>query len=75
MYQVEVVGHTDTLGDVKTNQTLSLTRAVTVRDRLVRDGIEPDAISVAGRGKLDLIVPTGDGVAEPRNRCVVITVR
>ena len=56
-------------------QTLSLGRAAALRDRLVRDGIEPDAISVAGRGKLDLIVPTADGVSEPRNRCVVITVR
>jgi len=75
VYQVEVVGHTDTLGDLRTNQTLSLARAAAVRDRLVRDGIEPDAISIVGRGKLDLIVPTADGVAEPRNRCVVITVR
>jgi len=75
VYQVEVVGHTDTLGDLRTNQTLSLARAAAVRDRLVRDGIEPAAISIVGRGKLDLIVPTADGVAEPRNRCVVITVR
>jgi outer membrane protein OmpA-like peptidoglycan-associated protein len=75
VYQVEVVGHTDTLGDARTNQTLSLARAAALRDRLVRNGIEADAISVAGRGKLDLIVPTADGVSEPRNRCVVITVR
>jgi outer membrane protein OmpA-like peptidoglycan-associated protein len=75
VYQVEVVGHTDTLGDLRTNQTLSLARAAALRDRLIRDGIEPDAISIAGRGKFDLIVPTADGVGEPRNRCVVITVR
>jgi len=75
VYQIEVIGHTDTLGDLRFNQTLSLARAAAIRDRLVRDGVEPDAISIAGRGKLDPIVPTGDGVAEPRNRCVVITVR
>jgi OOP family OmpA-OmpF porin len=75
VYQIEVIGHTDTLGDFRTNQTLSRARAAAIRARLVRDGIEPDAISTAGRGKLDPIVPTGDNVAEPLNRCVVITVR
>ena len=33
------------------------------------------AISVAGRGELDLAVPTPPGVHEPRNRRVQITVR
>jgi outer membrane protein OmpA-like peptidoglycan-associated protein len=74
-YQIEVIGHTDTLGDLRTNQALSVARSAAIRDRLVRDGVDRDAISIAGRGKLDLIVPTGDQVAEPRNRCVVITVR
>jgi outer membrane protein OmpA-like peptidoglycan-associated protein len=75
VYQVEVIGHTDTVGDLRMNQKLSLDRAAAIRNRLVGDGIEPDAISIAGRGKLDPIVPTGDGVPEPRNRSVVITVR
>jgi OmpA-OmpF porin, OOP family len=75
VYQVEVVGHTDTVGDLRTNQRLSLARAAAIRERLIRDGIEPNAIATSGRGKLDPIVPTGDQVAEPRNRCVVITVR
>ncbi len=75
VYQVEVIGHTDTLGDLRSNQALSLARSAAIRDRLVRDGITRGAISMAGRGKLDLIVPTGDQVAEPLNRCVVITVR
>ena len=75
VYQVEVIGHTDTVGDLQMNQRLSLARAATIRDRLVGEGIGPDTISIAGRGKLDPIVATGEGVPEPRNRCVVITVR
>jgi OOP family OmpA-OmpF porin len=75
VYQIEVIGHTDTLGDLRTNQVLSLARAAAIRDRLIRNGVDADAISIAGRGKLDPIVPTGDNVAEPRNRCVVVTVR
>jgi outer membrane protein OmpA-like peptidoglycan-associated protein len=74
-HQIEVVGHTDTLGDLRSNQALSLARAAAIRDKLVRDRIDRGAISIAGRGKLDLIVPTADQVPEPLNRCVVITVR
>jgi outer membrane protein OmpA-like peptidoglycan-associated protein len=75
VYQVEVIGYTDTLGDQSHNQQLSLKRAATLRDELVRDGLNPDSITIAGRGELDPAVPTGPQVAEPRNRRVEITVR
>ena len=74
-YEVEVIGHTDTLGEVSYNQQLSLSRAAMIRASLTRDGLDPNAISIAGRGKLDLLVPTGDQVPEPQNRRVEITVR
>ena len=74
-YEVAVVGHTDTLGDKTYNQQLSLQRARALRDRLVHDGLAVGAISIAGRGQLDLAIKTGDQVSEPRNRRVVITVR
>ena len=75
VYEVEVIGFTDTLGDLRYNQALSLQRAATIRDTLVRDGLEPRAIWIAGRGKHDLLVPTADQTPEPRNRRVEITVR
>jgi len=75
VYEVEVIGHTDTLGNPPHNQQLSMSRAEMVRDRLVRDGLNPKSISLAGRGQLDLAIPTADQVAEPRNRRVEITVR
>jgi outer membrane protein OmpA-like peptidoglycan-associated protein len=75
VYQVEVIGHTDTLGQQPYNQELSLKRAAALRDELVRDGLNPDSITIAGRGELDPAVPTGPQVAEPRNRRVEITVR
>jgi len=74
-YEVEVIGHTDTLGNQPYNQQLSLERAAAIRDRLVGDGLASGDIATAGRGKLDLLVPTGDQVAEPRNRRVEILVR
>ena len=75
VYEVEVIGHTDTLGSPPHNQQLSMSRAVMIRERLEHDRISAKSISVAGRGQLDPAVPTGDQVAEQRNRRVEITVR
>jgi len=75
VYEVEVIGHTDTLGSAPHNQQLSMSRAVMIRERLEHNGISAKSISVAGRGQLDLAVLTADQVAEPRNRRVEITVR
>jgi outer membrane protein OmpA-like peptidoglycan-associated protein len=74
-YEVEVIGHTDTLGSAPHNQQLSMSRALMIRERLEHNGISAKSISVAGRGQLDLAVLTADQVAEPRNRRVEITVR
>ncbi len=75
VYQVEVIGHTDTFASREYNQQLSLKRATAIKERLVRDGLNPKSISVAGRGERDLAVKTGPGVHESRNRRVEITVR
>ena len=75
VYEIEVIGFTDTLGDLPYNQTLSLARAAAVRGTLVGDGLDRQATSIAGRGKRDLLVPTADQTPEPRNRRVEITVR
>jgi outer membrane protein OmpA-like peptidoglycan-associated protein len=75
VYEVEVIGYTDSMGKLKYNQELSMTRAAAIRERLIHDGLDPKSISIAGRGPLDPIVPTADQVPEPRNRRVEITVR
>jgi outer membrane protein OmpA-like peptidoglycan-associated protein len=75
VYEIEVIGFTDTVGNLPYNQALSLRRAAAIRDTLVRDRLDRQAISIAGRGKRDLLVPTADQTAEPRNRRVEITVR
>jgi peptidoglycan-associated lipoprotein len=75
VYEIEVIGFTDTLGDLSYNQALSLARAAATRGALVRDGLDRQAISIAGHGKRDLLVPTADQTPEPRNRRVEITVR
>lgn len=70
-----VIGHTDKVGSDAFNDPLSRQRAEVVRNALLARGIAADKIAVVGRGKREPIVPTADGVAEPRNRRVEILVR
>ena len=73
--EIAVIGHTDRVGRLEYNDTLSLRRAERVRRDFVDRGIPDNAISVAGRGEREPIVPTADEVSEPRNRRVEINVR
>ena len=72
---VIVIGHTDTVGNDAANDLLSRQRADVVRNAFVARGLAVDKVVTIGRGKRELAVPTGDGVAEPRNRRVEILVR
>jgi outer membrane protein OmpA-like peptidoglycan-associated protein len=73
--EIIVIGHTDRAGTRKANDRLSLRRALTVRDALVRIGIPARRIIVAARGERAPMVPTADGAPEPKNRRVEIKVR
>ena len=72
---VLVIGHTDTVGELRGNDLLSAQRAETVKGFLVGIGIPAERIQTAGRGKREPIVATGDNVDEPKNRRVEINVR
>jgi outer membrane protein OmpA-like peptidoglycan-associated protein len=72
---IVVTGHTDSVGSQADNDRLSLSRAQVIRQMLVAAGVAADRISVAGRGERQLLVPTPDEVAEPRNRRVEIKLR
>ena len=72
---VYVIGHTDTVGELRGNDFLSTQRAETVKGFLVGIGIPAERIQTAGRGKREPIVPTADNVEEPKNRRVEINVR
>lgn len=73
--EVTVIGHTDRVGSLASNDELSKQRAAMVRDALVAAGLDPKLIEVAGRGEREPLVPTADEVSEPKNRRVEISVR
>ncbi|WP_428668428.1 OmpA family protein [Reyranella sp.] len=73
--RITATGHTDTSGPENYNMALSLRRANTVKDALVREGVPATAIAVIGRGEAGLLVQTADGVREPQNRRVEIVIQ
>ena len=73
--EVEITGHTDRAGGVEANDQLSKQRAVAVREALIVRGLKASLIRVVGRGERQVLVPTADEVAEPKNRRVEILVR
>ena len=75
VYEVELVGHADRPADAAHNKRLSLDRAVAVKRALIRDGVDGEWVSVAGRGESEPLIRAPRGTAEPRNRRVEILVR
>jgi outer membrane protein OmpA-like peptidoglycan-associated protein len=72
---IVATGHADRSGSTQYNQRLSERRAAAVKSALVREGIAEGTIQTAGRGENENLVPTADGVREPRNRRVEIVFR
>lgn len=73
--EVQVTGHTDTVGIQAANDALSMDRALVIKEMLIRQGLQADFIRAVGRGERELLVPTDDEVGEPRNRRVEVIVR
>jgi hypothetical protein len=72
--RITATGHADTSGSAEYNLGLSQRRAEAVANELIRLGVPATDIVTVGRGEEDLLVPTADGVREPRNRRVEIVV-
>lgn len=73
--RVLVVGHADATGSDAVNITVSRDRAAFVRDRLAEMGVPAQVMEVTSHGKRNPLVRTPDGVPEPRNRRVSVTVQ
>jgi outer membrane protein OmpA-like peptidoglycan-associated protein len=73
--EIRLIGHSDARGENAHNDTLSLTRAMWVRSRLIALGVSGFRIVLEAQGEREPAVPTPDGVDEPRNRRVEIHAR
>jgi outer membrane protein OmpA-like peptidoglycan-associated protein len=73
--EVEVTGHTDTVGSEGDNDKLSVRRAEQVMNWLASQGFDRSQLSAVGRGERELKVATGDDVDNAANRRVEVIVR
>lgn len=72
---VELLGFADRSGEDRRNLALSERRVEAVRAVMANAGVPEDAFLNYARGEDNPPIATADGVAEPRNRRVEITVR
>jgi outer membrane protein OmpA-like peptidoglycan-associated protein len=73
--EVQITGHTDRVGSVAGNDSLSLERALAVSAMLAQLGLQSDFIRAVGRGEREPLVPTPDEQPAPQNRRVEVIVR
>jgi len=71
---VEVEGHADSVGATDLNQTLSESRAASVRDYLVRGGIAPNTVGTAGFGESQPVASNATAAGKQQNRRVELIV-
>jgi OOP family OmpA-OmpF porin len=66
--QVEISGHTDSVGSEQANQALSLRRAQAVKNWLVQKGIAGNRMKTVGKGENEPVASndTAEGRAENR---------
>jgi outer membrane protein OmpA-like peptidoglycan-associated protein len=72
--EIEVEGHTDSVGPDSYNQRLSEQRANSVRDYLVDQGIQPAAVATAGLGESQPVVSNTTPAGRQQNRRVELVV-
>jgi len=73
--EVVIVGHTDNVGDLVSNQQLSEARANAVKQALVERGLNPDVIIARGEGETQPLVANDSERKRQINRRIEISVR
>jgi OOP family OmpA-OmpF porin len=72
---VQITGFTDNTGTPDYNQKLSEARASTVKDFLVKNGVDPSKITILGKGQNEPIADNATKEGRAKNRRVEIMVK
>lgn len=70
--RIQATGHADRSGPDAYNMRLSMRRAQSVKNELMRLGVPEKDIVLVAKGETEPLVQTNDGVREPQNRRVLI---
>jgi outer membrane protein OmpA-like peptidoglycan-associated protein len=73
--QVMIEGHTDSDGDYYRNQSLSVRRALAVREHLVNAGAAPLQLSIIGFGQIRPLAPNDSATNKSRNRRIELVLQ
>lgn len=73
-YLIEVQGHTDNVGKVEMNKTLSENRANAVRNYIIAKGVDEKRITANGYGDTKPVVPNTSAKNKAKNRRVEFVV-
>jgi outer membrane protein OmpA-like peptidoglycan-associated protein len=73
--QVIIEGHTDATGEPDHNLRLSLLRATTVRDYLIRQGVSVYSLRAIGLGEAVPLIPNSNPEGRAKNRRIEFTFR
>ena len=71
---IDIIGHTDSIGSAEYNMELSVRRAEAVRDYIVSEGIDANIIDVSGEGENNPIASNDTAEGRAENRRVDINV-
>lgn len=72
--RIELGGHTDNVGNAKSNQILSEARANTVRTYLISKGIDPNRVTAKGYGMTKPIASNKTAAGKAQNRRTEVTI-
>ncbi len=72
---VDVIGHTDSVGDANYNQNLSSRRAASVENILLNNGVSGSRIRAYGRGETQSVASNDTADGRAANRRVEIVIR
>jgi len=72
-YKIQIDGYTDDIGDEEKNQKLSESRANSIKEYLVKNGINERRITATGHGEADPVASNNTAAGRAKNRRVEIT--
>jgi OOP family OmpA-OmpF porin len=71
---IDVIGHTDSVGPEEYNMGLSIRRATSVKDYMVSEGIDTGIIDVSGQGESNPVASNDTAEGRAQNRRVEIRI-
>lgn len=74
-HDISIIGHTDRQGEDGYNRILAMERTQVVYDILRAHNVKAEEMTILYHGEGNLLIPTADDVAEPKNRRIEVMVR